>query len=159
MKPNKVKIILIEDDEDDQLLFSMALDTIIIPTELTIIKNAKELQSNIHLIQNLLPDIIIIDIELGVVDGLDYLEKIRSNKSLKETPCIILTDSFAPSRIEKAYNSGANLYIVKPVDFSELINLIRKICELNWSEYFPPRPEVFYVHDKSQKRSNTTNLL
>ncbi|RFS13324.1 response regulator [Emticicia sp. C21] len=149
MKSKKVKIILLEDDEDDQLLFSMALDIILIPTDLTIIKDVRDLKNNLILIQRLMPDIIFIDLGLGLINGLEYLQKIRSNELLKQIPCIIMTDSIHPMHIEKAYDAGANLYIIKPVEFSVLVDIIRNTYILNWNEYFPPGRDVFYIHYKA----------
>lgn len=149
MNPKNVKIILIEDDEDDQLLFSMALDIILIPTDLTIIKHTIDLKNNVMLIQKLSPYIIFIDLNLGAINGFKYLETVKDNELLKHIPCIILTDSKLPLNIETAYNYGANLYIVKPIEFSVLTDIIKFVYNLNWDDYSPPKREMFFMNHET----------
>ena len=79
------------------------------------------------------PDLVLMDLNLPVIDGFTLLRKIRSEKSTKKIPVIILTSSSEESDIEKSYELGANSYIRKPVDFVEFQKAARLISEY-WLE-------------------------
>ena len=73
-----------------------------------------------------LPVLILLDLRLPKIDGLEVLKQIKSDKSLKSIPVIVLSTSYSDKDIEFAYNYNANSYLIKPMhfaDFSELIHL------------------------------------
>lgn len=70
------------------------------------------------------PHLILMDLRLPKVDGLEVLEKIRSNKDLRNIPTVILTTSDAEIDINRAYDYNVNSYLVKPLDFNKFSNLI-----------------------------------
>ncbi|MBT3227115.1 MAG: response regulator [Deltaproteobacteria bacterium] len=70
------------------------------------------------------PHIILLDLRLPKVDGLEVLKEIRSSKSLKSIPIVILSTSKADSDLAKAYDYHVNSYLVKPVDFEKFSQLI-----------------------------------
>jgi DNA-binding response OmpR family regulator len=78
---------------------------------------------------SLRPDIIILDLNLPKKDGREVLREIKENSDLKNIPAIILTPSSAEKDILRAYNLHANAYIVKPIDFNELMKVIGSIEE------------------------------
>jgi DNA-binding response OmpR family regulator len=71
-----------------------------------------------------LPHLILLDLRLPKVDGIEVLQRIRSTDHLKCIPTVILTTSEAEIDITKAYNYHVNSYLVKPLDFTKLSNLI-----------------------------------
>ena len=73
------------------------------------------------------PDMILLDLNLPKIDGREVLEQIKNDPNLKRIPVIVLTTSDAQSDILKMYDSHANCYITKPVDFAQFINVVKSI--------------------------------
>lgn len=84
-----------------------------------------------------LPHVILLDIRMPKVSGLDVLKEIKSTESLKHIPVIILTTSDAKQDVTKAYQNYVNSYLVKPVDFQEFMNLMEEVgfYWLNWNHH------------------------
>jgi two-component system response regulator len=70
------------------------------------------------------PKLIMLDLKMPKVDGIEVLEKIKSDPILKKIPVVILTSSREHPDVEKCYDLGANSYIVKPVGFDNFMNAI-----------------------------------
>lgn len=75
------------------------------------------------------PDLILLDIKMPKVDGLEVLEKIKRDEELKRLPVIMLTVSDREADVIKAYNTGVNSYIVKPVKFSDFLDVVARVKE------------------------------
>jgi DNA-binding response OmpR family regulator len=86
------------------------------------------------------PHLILLDLRLPKVDGLDVLEKLRTNPETSGIPVVILTTSDAESDIARAYKYNANSYLVKPIDFSRFVDLLKTFdfYWLIWNQ-FPKR--------------------
>lgn len=86
-----------------------------------------------------LPHLILMDLRLPKVDGLEVLEKIRSRDNLKCIPTVILTTSEAEIDITRAYDYNVNSYLVKPMDFEKFSNLIEAFgfYWVVWNKYPP----------------------
>jgi len=89
-----------------------------------------------------LPHLILLDLRLPKVDGIEVLEKINSNEKLRYIPTVILTTSEAEIDISKAYNYNVNSYLVKPLDFAQFSKLIETFgfYWVVWNKY-PPTPD------------------
>jgi two-component system, chemotaxis family, response regulator Rcp1 len=74
-----------------------------------------------------LPDIIVLDLNLPKIGGMHILELIKEDDKLKKIPVIVLGTSNEPKEIKRAYNSHANCYIVKPIDFDHLRDVLKSI--------------------------------
>ena len=83
------------------------------------------------------PGIILLDLRLPKVDGLEVLKIIKADKDLLEIPVVILTTSKAEADMVKAYDSHANSYLVKPVDFKQFTQLMETFgfYWLAWNQY------------------------
>ena len=79
-----------------------------------------------------LPVVILLDLKLPKVDGLEVLKTIKSHPDFQAIPIVVLTSSAESSDVKSAYNFGANSYIVKPVDFEKFIEVAKHI-ELYWN--------------------------
>jgi CheY-like chemotaxis protein len=123
-----LNILLIEDNPADVRLIKEALKEGNLPASLQSVKDGKEALD--YLLQlppfesAILPDIIILDLNLPRMNGREVLSKIKSMTHLSQIPVIILTTSSSPSDIDDTYQNNANCYITKPFDFSELVDTI-----------------------------------
>ena len=73
------------------------------------------------------PRLILLDLKMPKVDGMQVLEKVKSNMATKEIPVVILTSSKEDPDLKKCYQLGANSYIVKPVDFQSLTEVVSEL--------------------------------
>lgn len=83
------------------------------------------------------PHVILLDLRLPRVDGLEVLKEIKSIPEIEKIPTVILTTSAAEQDVSKAYEYHANSYLVKPIDFDEFTNLMGQIGSywLEWNYY------------------------
>jgi CheY-like chemotaxis protein len=83
------------------------------------------------------PDLILLDLRLPKVDGLEVLETIKGDPGLCHIPVVVLTTSAAETDMLKAYQSHANSYLVKPVDFTKFMEQMKALGYfwLIWNEY------------------------
>ncbi|WAC10330.1 response regulator [Dyadobacter pollutisoli] len=123
MKP--FRILLAEDDDDDTFLFQEALEQIPIKAELTVTENGMELmkvlKSGVPK-----PDLIFLDMNMPVKNGLECLEDIRNFNGFENIPIVILSTSVARYLWESAYKNGANRYVQKPTSFTGLVEILKK---------------------------------
>ncbi len=73
------------------------------------------------------PEVILLDLRLPKVDGLEVLRQIKESSELKSIPVVILTTSAAEADVARAYEHHANAYLVKPIDFTEFSDLLRDL--------------------------------
>ena len=145
-----VKIILAEDDQDDQELFMEALSATNIPSEVTTVENGEELVNTLKDPAEPNPDIVFIDINMPVKGGKEALEEIKSDQKLKDIPAVMLSTSNHPADIEETFNKGANLYIQKPSSFTGFILILKKVFVLHWTKaLMNPVKNIFFVSEKN----------
>ena len=145
-----VKIILAEDDPDDQELFMEALNATEVPSEVITVENGEELVSTLKDPTEPKPDIVFIDINMPVKGGKEALEEIKSDEELKEIPAVMLSTSNHPKDIEETFNKGANLYIQKPSSFTGFILILKKVFILHWTKaLINPVKNIFFVSEKN----------
>ena len=84
------------------------------------------------------PHVILLDLRLPLVDGLDVLKEIKSSDKLRSIPVVILTTSEAERDVARAYEQHANSFVVKPLDFARFTDLMKELgfYWLRWN-YFP----------------------
>ena len=85
------------------------------------------------------PAVILLDLKMPKVDGLEVLRQIRANQNLKLIPVIILTSSREEQDIIDSYELGVNAYVVKPVDFHQFIDAVKELG-LFWALFNEPPP-------------------
>ena len=93
---------------------------------------AESSSSVIQQIENKKPDIIFLDLNMPGQTGKECLRQIRSNSDYNDIPVIIYSTSNSHTEIEDCYREGANLYVVKPFHFNELISTLQKILITEW---------------------------
>jgi CheY-like chemotaxis protein len=134
-------ILLIEDNPDDVKLTLRALKKNNIANEVAIAHDGVEALEMLAGLEPL-PTIILLDLKLPRMDGLEVLKQIRAHEKLKRLPVVILTSSKEEQDILKSYDLGANSYIRKPVEFEHFTEAVRHLG-LYWLllNEPPPLPE------------------
>jgi two-component system response regulator len=139
-------ILLIEDNPDDVALTRRALKVSNISNPLVVVNDGVEAlnyllktASNSDGAGGVLPTVMLLDLKLPKMDGLELLKRIRATESLKRLPVVILTSSKEEQDILKSYNLGANSYIRKPVDFEQFTQAVRQLG-LYWLLLNEPPP-------------------
>ncbi len=126
-------ILLVEDNPIDIDLTLCAFKKRKLANPVTVARDGEEALAffSRRQINEPLPLIILLDLKLPKVDGLEVLRQIKSQPNLRSIPVIVLTSSSEDRDIQTAYQLGANSYIVKPVDFNKFIEVVGQI-ELYW---------------------------
>jgi|SRR5688572_7511488 len=134
-------ILLAEDDQDDVLIFQLAIDELSKTIILSIAENGEKL---VAMVEEILPDIIFLDINMPCLTGQECLREIRSRKKFDNVPIIMYTSHGDLHMIDDAYRDGANFYMIKSNSIHELTDKLNKILfNKNWKEsiYFPLRKD------------------
>lgn len=128
------RILLVEDNPDDELLTLMAFKDNNITNEIVVARDGTEALDYLFGVGkskesdlNPLPQVVLLDLKLPKVDGLEVLRQIRSSERSKLMPVIILTSSKEEIDIINSYQLGANSYIRKPVDFEQFSEAIKQL--------------------------------
>ncbi len=126
-------ILLVEDNPIDIDLTLRAFKKRKLANPVTVARDGEEALAffSRRQINEPLPLIILLDLKLPKVDGLEVLRQIKSQTNHRSIPVIVLTSSSEDRDIQTAYQLGANSYIVKPVDFNKFIEVVGQI-ELYW---------------------------
>lgn len=145
-----VKIILAEDDKDDQELFTDALDAADVPSEVTTVENGQQLVDALKDKSQPDPDIIFIDINMPVKGGKQALAEIKGDKELRDIPAVMLSTWDHPADIEDTFDKGADLYVQKPNSFAGFVLLLKKVFLLHWAKaLLRPVISLFFVSEKN----------
>jgi CheY-like chemotaxis protein len=119
-------ILLVEDNPDDVQLTLRALKKSNIANDVTVARDGVEALE--HLASSApLPTVILLDLKLPQMDGLEVLRRIRAEARWKLLPVVILTTSMEEQDVIKSYGLGANSYIRKPVEFEQFIEAVRQL--------------------------------
>jgi chemotaxis family two-component system response regulator Rcp1 len=122
-----IRILLAEDNEGDVFLVRRALDKKGLAHELTIARNGEEalrlLDQAEREPKSAAPDLILLDLNLPKIDGIQVLSRVRKVEALTATPVIVLTSSDSPKDRESAMAMGANVYFRKPTDLQSFMKL------------------------------------
>ncbi len=127
-------ILLVEDNPDDEALTLRALKRNNILNEVIVARDGAEALdylfgsgSHVGRDTSKLPEVVLLDLKLPKIDGLDVLRKIRSESLTRRLAVVILTSSNEERDIISGYDLGANSYIRKPVDFNQFMEAVRQL--------------------------------
>jgi len=141
-------ILLVEDNPDDVELTMMALKENNIANRIDVVTDGAEALDYLFCSgkyegrdKNAMPAVILLDLRLPKLDGLEVLKLIREDKRTKLTPVVILTSSKEERDIINGYELGANSYIQKPVDFNNFTEAVRNLG-LYWLVLNEPPPKT-----------------
>jgi CheY-like chemotaxis protein len=133
-------ILLVEDDPNDTLLIERAFQKAGLKDVLRIVRDGEQAidylkgagqYANRELYP--LPFLLLLDLKMPGADGFEVLQWLRSEPSMKRLLVVVLTSSNLQADVDRAYEMGANSYLVKPVEFDEMVRMIRRF-EVYWME-------------------------
>lgn len=134
-------IVLVEDNPDDQTLTLRALKKQNIANEIIVLNDGVEALEFLLDAEKPLPHLLLLDLKLPKLDGLQLLRRLRAEPRTQLLPVVVLTSSDEDRDVIEGYRLGANSYIRKPVDFNQFTEAVRQLglywLVLNQS---PPRP-------------------
>ena len=130
----RITVLHVEDDSNDVLLFQHACQKAGVPLNLKNVSDGDEaiayLEGNSNYSDrelNPLPRLVLLDLKMPRVSGFDVLAWMRKDQKFRDLPVVVLTSSNHAADVERAYQAGANSYLVKPVDFNGLVDLAKSI--------------------------------
>jgi CheY-like chemotaxis protein len=127
------RILLVEDDPKDVELTLTALDEYKLANEVVITGDGEEALDYLYCRGRFAtrtkenPAVMLLDLKLPKVDGLEVLQQIKSDEKLRLIPVVVLTSSREERDMVSSYQLGVNAYVVKPVDFHEFVNAIKEL--------------------------------
>ncbi|MGH2348113.1 MAG: response regulator [bacterium] len=134
MASDPVEILLVEDNPDDVELTLHALRKNNVTNRIQVARDGEEALDFIfgrgsHSGRTLRegPKVILLDLKLPKVDGLEVLRQIKADPHVQQIPVVVLTSSREESDVVKSYRLGVNSYIVKPVDFGQFADAVRQL--------------------------------
>jgi CheY-like chemotaxis protein len=138
-------ILLVEDNPNDLELTLIALERSQLANEVIVVRDGAEALDYLHARGVYAqrdqgnPAVVLLDLKLPKVDGLEVLAEIRGSATLKSIPVVMLTSSREEQDLVRSYELGVNAYVVKPVDFTEFV---RAIADLGifWAVLNEPPP-------------------
>jgi CheY-like chemotaxis protein len=142
---NLGRILLVEDDPKDVELTLTALEEYKLANEVVIAHDGEEALDYLYrrgafanrATDN--PAVLLLDLKLPKVDGLEVLQQIKADAKLKLIPVVVLTSSHEERDMVTSYKLGVNAYVVKPVDFHEFVNAVKELG-IFWALVNEPPP-------------------
>jgi CheY-like chemotaxis protein len=139
------RILLVEDDPKDVELTLAALEEYHLANEVVVARDGQDAldylysrgQFSTRPLEN--PAVLLLDLKLPKVDGLEVLNQVKSDPRLKMIPVVVLTSSREERDMVRSYQLGVNAYVVKPVDFHEFVNAVRELGVF-WAVINQPPP-------------------
>ena len=124
MNTKQMNILLADDDTDDRNFFKDALKALPLTTSLSTVNDGDELMNYLLANTEQLPHVLFLDINMPAKNGFECLEEIKQNKKLKDIPVVMFSTSSEQDKIKILFKTGADLYIHKPSNFAQLVQVI-----------------------------------
>ena len=134
MNSEKLTILLVEDDPNDVMLLERAFKKANIMNPIQVVDNGEDAQAYLLGADKFsdrkkypMPEVILLDLKLPRKSGLEVLAWLKHQPNLKRIPVIVLTSSAEKRDINRAYELGVNSYLTKPVEFEDLLEMVKNI--------------------------------
>ena len=121
------RIVVTDDDSEDRFIMQMAFSELGIANPVVYLQDGVELMYYLHNPQPVLPSLILLDLNMPRMDGKQALKQIKSHSVFCSIPVLVLTTSATQKDVDECYSLGANGYLVKPHEYSALLELLRSI--------------------------------
>jgi DNA-binding response OmpR family regulator len=145
MEENLGRILMVEDDSKDVELTITALEEYNLANEVIVTRDGEEALDYLYCRGKYQsrssdnPAVMLLDLKLPKVDGLEVLRQVKSDEKLRMIPVVVLTSSHEEKDMVASYKLGVNAYVVKPVDFHEFVNAIKELGVF-WAVINAPPP-------------------
>jgi CheY-like chemotaxis protein len=133
MNPNEIEILLVEDNPNDIELTLRALKSALV-NKIFVVRDGEEALDFLFSqgkyegsTSEAMPRVILLDLKLPKIDGLEVLKNIRENEKTRYIPVVVLTSSLEEKDLIESYRLGVNSYIVKPVEFDQFIKSVTEL--------------------------------
>ncbi|MEY2498959.1 MAG: hypothetical protein QOD12_2515 [Verrucomicrobiota bacterium] len=142
---NLGRILLVEDDPKDVELTLTALEEYKLANEVVVARDGEEALDYLYRRGDFAtratdnPAVLLLDLKLPKIDGLEVLQQIKADAKLKLIPVVVLTSSHEEKDMVTSYKLGVNAYVVKPVDFHEFVNAVKELG-IFWALVNEPPP-------------------
>jgi two-component system response regulator len=140
--------LLVEDNPDDVELTLRAFEKSNLANDIVVVRDGIEaldylFGTGMHAARDssLAPQVVLLDLKLPKVDGLEVLKRIRADQRTSHVPVVVLTSSKEEQDVWRSYDLGANSFVRKPVDFAEFVDAARQLG-LYWLVLNEPPPKV-----------------
>ena len=139
------RILMVEDDPKDVELTLTALEDYNLANEVVVVGDGEKAldylyyRGEFQMRSGESPAVMLLDLKLPKVDGLEVLKQVKSDEKLKLIPIVVLTSSREERDMVASYKYGVNAYVVKPVDFHEFVNAIKELGSF-WAIINEPPP-------------------
>jgi CheY-like chemotaxis protein len=145
MSARPVRFLLVEDDDSHAELVELALADNRIVNDFRRVSDGQAalayLRGEAPYGEHPRPDVILLDLKLPKIDGLDVLRQVKNDPLLRTIPVVILTTSAAEVDRARAYEHHANSYVVKPIDFDQFHRMVKDL-QLYWTAWNAPPPVI-----------------
>ena len=132
MRNSKLQILLIEDDKIDVKTIKRAFKELKITNPVEVCENGLEGLEYLNNSSNMIPGIILLDINMPKMNGLEFLKERQKNEKLKLIPVVVLTTSKAEQDKIESFKLGVAGYMIKPVDYLKFVEVVKTI-DLYWT--------------------------
>ena len=145
------RILIVEDDPKDVELTLTALEEYNLANAVVVTRDGQEALDYLYRRSQFQdrsdgnPAVMLLDLKLPKVDGLEVLKQVRSDEHLNLIPVVVLTSSHEEKDMMRSYKLGVNAYVVKPVDFHEFVNAVKELGVF-WAVINEPPPGSASTH-------------
>jgi len=131
--PAPIDILLVEDDDNDIRITQRALSRSALAARIEVVRDGQAaldfVQGKPPYAERRLPQLVLLDISLPKVNGMEVLRAIKADPTLRAVPVLMLTTSSRPEDVATAYAHGANGYVCKPIHFARFVEVVADLSE------------------------------
>jgi CheY-like chemotaxis protein len=125
-------ILLVEDDSVDVMMIERALSELHVTNRLDVTGNGEGALSYLHDCKTELPSIILLDLNMPRMNGIEFLREVKKDRELRRIPVVVLTSSDEEKDKTESFDLGVAGYMLKPVDYRQFVEVVRTI-DLYWT--------------------------